>query len=184
MITALREECLDPFFQYLQKHISENGLNGTPPFLPLTSLQSTLSDGIRSKFTEGLRKSFGEDGWRRTWIAMDEAHNVQGHIDLRSNGQLNATHRVVLGMGVDSNSRRQNIGFALLAHIVAYCQADPRISWIDLDVLATNTKARRLYDKIGFTQVGKTEDMFRLDGSSYDHIHMTLNVGTKATEQA
>lgn len=175
-ITELNKERLDSFFQYLVRHVAENGLNGTTPFLPLTREQSKLSDELKSKFEDGLNKEFGENGWRRTWLAINQQNNIVGHADIRSNNQLNAGHRVVLGMGVDSNHRRQNIGLHLLENIISYCKANPKISWIDLEVISNNTKAKSLYDKIGFKQSGLTKDMFRIDTISYDYISMALNV--------
>lgn len=175
-ITELNKEKLDNFFQYLARHISENGLNGTDLFLPLTRQQSELSDELKSKFEDGLEKEVGENGWRKTWLAMNEENNIVGHADIRSNNQLNARHRVVLGMGVDKNYRRQKIGSNLLVKIIDYCKANPKISWLDLEVISSNTKAKNLYEKMGFRQVGRTEDMFRIANVSYDYICMTLNV--------
>lgn len=175
-ITELNKERLESFFQYLSKHVSENGLNGSSPFLPLTLQQSKLSDEIKSKFEDGLNKDFGESGWRKTWLAINEKNNIIGHADIRCNSQLNAGHRVVLGMGVDSNHRKQKVGLNLLLHIIDYCKTNPEISWLDLEVMANNKKAKSLYDKTGFKQVGMTKDMFRIDAVSYDYISMTLNV--------
>lgn len=175
-ITELNKEKLDSFFHYLVRHVSENGLNGADLFLPLTLQQSTLSDELKSRFKDGLHKEFGENGWRKTWIAVNQENAIVGHADLRSKNQLNAGHRVVLGMGVDRNYRRQRIGLHLLENIIGYCKAHPEISWIDLEVISTNTKAKSLYDKIGFKQVGLTKDMFRIDRVSYDYIAMVLNV--------
>lgn len=175
-ITELNKESLDNFLSYLATHISENGLNGTDLFLPLTLEQSKISNELKSKFEDGLNKEYGENGWRKTWLAINHENNIVGHADIRSNNHLNAGHRVLLGMGVDSNHRRQGTGLNLLTTIIDYCKANPKISWIDLEVIANNTKAKSLYCQIGFSQVGLTEDMFRIDNISYDYIGMTLNV--------
>lgn len=175
-IAELTKERLDGFFQYLDRHVSENGLNGTDLFLPLTLQQSVLSSELRSKFEAGLSKAFGESGWRRTWLAIDEENTIIGHADIRANPQLNAGHRVVLGMGVDREHRRQKVGLGLLLNLIDHCRKDPRIGWIDLDVVSINTKAKTLYDKLGFVQVGLVEDMFRIDHVSYSYVSMALNV--------
>lgn len=175
-ITELKKERLDSFFQYLGRHVSENGSDGTDPFLPLSRSQSKLSDRLRSKFEDGLNKDLGEQGWRRTWVALDHENTIIGHADIRSNDQLNAGHRVILGMGVDRDHRKQRVGLSLLVRIIDHCRTAPGISWIDLEVISTNTTARDLYDKMGFIQTGMTEDMFRIDGTSYDYVSMTLNV--------
>jgi ribosomal protein S18 acetylase RimI-like enzyme len=175
-ITQLTRDRLESFFQYLDKHVAENGANGNALFLPLTLEQSRLSDEMKSKFAVGLDKAYGESGWRRTWIAIDDEDCIMGHADIRVNGQLNAEHRVVLGMGVDSNYRRQKVGFNLMLQLIDYCKLNPEISWLDLDVMANNTKAINLYNRTGFKQVGLTKDMFRIDNTSYDYMSMTLKV--------
>jgi ribosomal protein S18 acetylase RimI-like enzyme len=176
MISELTKERLDDFFHYLDRHVAENGSHATGLFLPLDRSRSNLSDEMRSKFEHGLNKVHGENGWRRTWIAQDQQSRVVGHADIRANDKLYAGHRVVLGMGVDRDHRGRHIGLDLLMHTVAYCRTVPGIDWIDLEVLATNTKAINLYRRAGFQQVGMIEDMFRIDGVPYDHVSMALNV--------
>lgn len=175
-ITELSKERLDDFFRYLERHLSENGANGASLFLPLSRERSTLTSELRSTFEGGLEREFGEHGWRRTWLAMDHANKVIGHVDIRSHAQLNTGHRVLLGMGVDRDHRRQKIGSGLLLHVIDHCRRDPRISWIDLDVISTNAKAIALYDKAGFGHVGTTQDKFRIDSISYAYSSMALNV--------
>lgn len=175
-IQELNKENLYDFFDYLAFHISENGLDGASLFLPLSRIQSTLSEALKSKFEDGLTKNFGEQGWRKTWLAINQENKIVGHADIRSNNQLNAEHRVALGMGVDRYFRREKIGQGLLDHVINYCKANPEIGWLDLEVMANNEKAKRLYEKMGFRQVGLIEDMFRIDNTSYNYIHMTLAV--------
>jgi ribosomal protein S18 acetylase RimI-like enzyme len=177
-IDALSPERLDAFFQYLAAHIAGNGLDGAPLSYPLSREQSVLSGGLRSKFADGMHKAWGEPGWRRAWVAISGEHRIAGHIDIRSADQLNAEHRVVLGMGVDREFRGQKIGQRLLEQVISSCRADPRISWIDLQVMEQNIPATRLYEKMQFEQLGVTRDMFRIGGVSYGYSSMALNVET------
>lgn len=175
-IKELTKDRLEDFYRYLAFHISENGWEGTTPFLPLSREQSKLTEEMKSMFESGLEKNFGEQDWRKTWVALNRENNIIGHADIRLNDQPNAAHRVILGMGVDGHHRRQKTGFQLLMHVINVCKTDHAISWLDLEVIASNSKAKRLYDKMGFRQVGLTVDMFRIDTVSYDYIAMTLNV--------
>jgi len=175
-IIALNKERLEDFFQYLTNHISENGQNGTTLFQPLSKHQSKLSNELKSKFEDGMNKAYGEMGWRKTWIAINQENKIVGHIDIRSNNQLNSEHRVLLGMGVDRNFRSIKIGHQLLAFIIEYCRNNRKISWIDLQVLTNNIPAKRLYEKMNFEQLSTTKDMFRIANISYDYTSMTLNV--------
>ncbi|MEZ4827832.1 MAG: GNAT family N-acetyltransferase [Bacteroidia bacterium] len=99
-----------------------------------------------------------------------------GHIDIRPNNHPNAEHRVLLGMGVDSNFRGLKIGHQLLAFVIEYCKNNPKISWLDLEVMENNIPAKRLYEKMNFETLATTKDMFRIEGISYDYTSMTLRV--------
>ena len=175
LIQELDEERLDKFFQYLSIHVSENGINGTVPFLPLSVQQSILSDELMAKFKEGMKKNPGELGWRKIWVAVKDLQIV-GHIDIRTHNQLNSEHRVILGMGVDTNFRKSNIGTTLLEVIIEYCKRSNGICWIDLEVMSINSAAKKLYEKVGFKKLSETKDMFRIENISYDYTAMTLEV--------
>jgi ribosomal protein S18 acetylase RimI-like enzyme len=123
-----------------------------------------------------MNKAYGEIGWRKIWVALTKENNIVGHIDIRSTNKLNTEHRVLLGMGVDSNFRSLKIGHQLLEFIIDFCRNNRKISWIDLEVLTSNIPAKRLYEKMNFEQLSVTKDMFRIDNISYDYTSMTLNV--------
>lgn len=176
-IAPLPPERLEDFFSYLAAHVSENGQDGSLLFLPLSRPQSTLSPEMKSKFERGMHLAYGEAGWRKTWAAATPENRIVGHIDLRAHPQPNAEHRVLLGMGVDRNFRGMRIGRRLLEVVAEYARNHPGISWIDLEVLTHNLPARRLYEAMGFVEVGVTRDMFRIGGQSYDYTSMTLQVG-------
>lgn len=175
-VSELPEERLEEFFQYLSVHISENAQEGNIIFLPLSKAQSILTESLKEKFVEGLDKAFGEMGWRKVWVAINTDAQIIGHIDIRHHHQPLAEHRVLLGMGVDSRYRNLKIGQQLLETVIDYCHNHPKIVWLDLEMMANNHPARKLYEKMGFQLTGETTDMFRIDGISYDYTSMTLNV--------
>jgi len=176
-IKELKKDNLDEFFQYLTIHLSENGQNNTALFQPLSKQQSILSNEWKSKFVDGFNKKDKDLGWRKIWAATNEVNKIVGHIDIRSYEQLNAEHRVLLGMGVESSFRNLKIGQKLLEFIIAYCRNNPKIIWLDLQVLANNIPAISLYKKMDFQQLGIIQDMFRIDGFHYNYCYMTLQVG-------
>ena len=130
----------------------------------------------KEKFRTGINKKFGETGWRKLWIARNNNGKIVGHIDIRSRNELNTEHRVLLGMGTDSNYRYLKVGQRLLNYVIDYCQSHTKISWIDLDVLSNNIPAIRLYEKLDFQLLSSVHDMFRIHNKSYDYKSMTLNV--------
>lgn len=176
IITELAEGMSEEFFQYLEQHIAENGQEGNIVFLPLSKDQSTLSDALKEKFLEGMHKPYGENGWRKAWIATHANNQIIGHIDIRSHNQPNAEHRVLLGMGVHSQYRNHKIGQQLLQTVIDYCRNHPKIAWLDLEMMANNHPAKKLYEKMGFEIIGEVKDMFRIDQNTYDYTSMTLKV--------
>ena len=79
-------------------------------------------------------------------------------------------------MGVDINFRSLKIGYNLLEFIIEYCRQNPKIIWIDLEVMTKNIPAKNLYEKMGFEHLSTIKDMFRINSISYDYTFMTLNV--------
>ncbi|WP_196888479.1 GNAT family N-acetyltransferase [Aureivirga sp. CE67] len=175
-IKEIEPEDYDTFFNYLDNHLSENGSEANEIFQPLTTEQSILTEEWKYKFKTGFEKDFGEIGWRKLWIAENLDNQIVGHIDIRSRMELNTTHRVLLGMGVDSQFRKLKIGQQILEFVIDYCKLDSKICWLDLEVMSQNIPAIRLYEKYNFQQIGKTVDMFRLNNKSYNFTSMTLNV--------
>ncbi len=174
-IEQLTLESLPKFWPYLHRHLSENG-QGAVLFQPLSRAQSKVDQSLQEKFETGISTPFGEIGWRKVWLAVDGSGTIMGHIDIRARSEPNTSARVLLGMGVDSQFRKQGVGQSLLAFLINYCRQHPTINWIDLEVLANNEPAIRLYEKMNFQLVGIIEDMFRIDGQSYGYQVMTLRV--------
>lgn len=177
-IAPLKHENLPDFFDYLSIHLSENGQNETPLFHPISPEQSKLNEALKTKFEQGLNKDRSQLGWRKLWVATTQGHQIVGHIDIRAHQAPNTEHRVLLGMGVDSQFRKMKIGQQLIEFIIDYCKKQPAISWIDLEVLADNHPAIHLYKKNNFQVLCTTPDKFRIKHISYGYTSMTLNVET------
>ncbi len=174
-IEEFRNEDMNMFLDYLTIHLSENG-NNNFLFQPLSKEQSKIGRELEEKFNIGFNRNFGDAGWRKLWLARNQENEIVGHIDIRSRNELNAEHRVLLGMGVDNNYRNLKIGQRLIEFVIAYSKNQPKISWIDLEVLTTNIPAVKLYEKMKFQVLSNTVDMFRIEDISYDYTSMTLNV--------
>lgn len=175
-IGEIKREELDLFMEYLNEHLSENGKGEKTLFQPLDQEQVKITTTWKEKFEMGILKKFAEKGWRKLWIATNKEKQIIGHIDIRSYNELNTSHRVLLGMGVHSSFRKLKIGQKMLELVIDYCRKQLKISWLDLEVITTNTPAINLYKKMGFQHLSNTVDMFRINGISYDYTFMTLNV--------
>ncbi len=171
-IAPLQTEEISDFLTYLNDHLSDNGAIGAPLFQPLGRRESTVPASMKESFVSGLACPLDQLGWRRVWVATAGGGAIAGHIDLRSHREKHTLHRALLGMGVDRNHRRMGVGGILMGTALQWAQREAGLEFIDLQVLAQNHAAIRLYEKSGFTRVGEMVDMFRIDGNSYNYTHM------------
>jgi ribosomal protein S18 acetylase RimI-like enzyme len=175
-IRQLAEDELPALFSYLDDHLADNGRNGTPLFQPLSRAESRFTVDKAAGFAAGLRIAIGDPGWRRVWVARDDAGAIAGHIDLRARPERPALHRTLLGMGVHRDFRRQGLGLSLIDTARDWALAQPGLDWIDLEVMSVNQAARALYLHAGFVTTGETPDMFRIDGERHGYAFMTLKL--------
>jgi len=83
-------------------------------------------------------------------------------------------HRAeVWGVYVRPDCRRRGLGA-----VVVRAAVDEGLSWPGVDSIALSVSARsdadRLYRRLGFEAWGREPDCLRLDGVSYDEVHMIL----------
>jgi RimJ/RimL family protein N-acetyltransferase len=85
------------------------------------------------------------------------------------------THCGALGMGVHKDFRGQGIGYCLVKRTLARA-AERGLERIELEVLASNLPAIRLYEKVGFHVEGVKRMARKIDGQYDDLIEMALFV--------
>jgi ribosomal protein S18 acetylase RimI-like enzyme len=120
-----------------------------------------------------VRLPVGTPAWRRFWLAIGDEGTIVGHADLRARPEPHTGHRALLGMGVHRDHRGRGLGRRLLEVILAWAREQPTLVWVDLEVMAENTPARRLYERAGFRTLAAVEDMFRVDGEEVGQLWMT-----------
>lgn len=163
---------LDAFFVYVNDHLRDNGTNGGPLFMPMARADSTFGPERIAAFRRAVATPPGQPGWRKLWLAVAADGSFAAHADLRARPEPAAAHRALLGMGVHRDHRQQGLGRRMLDTLHAWALEQPALDWIDLDVLSTNVPAQRLYQSAGFIEVGRIDDMFRIDGEQVGHITM------------
>lgn len=171
---AVRDD-LPAFFDYLNDHLSDNGLGGTALFMPIPRSESRFPAEKEAGFRAGLETPVGQPGWRRAWLAIGPGGHIAGHIDLRARLEKAAAHRALLGMGVHRDFRKRGLGAALIGAATDWASLEA-VDWIDLEVLSVNRAARALYQRAGFVQVGELDDMFRIDGQALGYTFMSRKV--------
>ena len=175
-IHGVEAQDFDQFLVYLNDHLSENGEDGVTYFQPRSRKESRLPSERAAAFRAALDVTVGQVGWRRLWVARDSNGQIVGHIDLRAHAEPYAGHRCVLGMGVHRDHRKIGLGRILTEHAEGWIKSNAQFEWIDHEVLSSNTKAVRLYERIGFQKTGETVDMFRIDGQSFSSTTMAKHV--------
>lgn len=86
-------------------------------------------------------------------VAVDEAGTLIGSINVFP-GRRGLRHTVSLSMTVAKEWRDQGVGTALMREMMAWCDANPQIRRLELDVFTENTRAIHLYEKLGFVREG------------------------------
>lgn len=172
-MSTLKNTDLPGFFSYLDIHISENGRDGAPLFQPQSRSQKGFPKDREAGLVQGLSIPVGSPNWRRAWVYRQERGDMVGHIDLRARPEPYTSHRALLGMGVHQAFRGRGIGLHLIEHALQWAADSGVIDTIDLEVLAHNERAIRLYQKTGFDFLCRIDDMFRIDGRSEPYILMT-----------
>ena len=116
-----------------------------------------------------------EPGWRRTW-GWFLGSRLVGSVTLYGGALRCELHRCSLGMGIVPEHRGQGGGSELLRVVIGWCEAEPRLAWLELGVFSDNPAAARLYRRFGFEEYGRKDDAFRVDGASLQHVLMALSV--------
>lgn len=188
-IRLAQQTDLELFFQYLDIQLQGNGAGDGVVFQPVAREESRVNETIRHKFSTGMTKTIGEDGWRILMLAIlgketgnknNDEENVSaeivGHIDIRPYPNKYSNHRALLGMGVGSQYRRRGIGERLLKSMLEWMRKNTAIEYLDLWVMSDNIPAIALYQKSGFIVCGDIKDMYRFDGKSIPESMMSLRV--------
>ena len=103
-------------------------------------------------------------------VAVDDAQRVVGLYILHPNNVGRCGHIANASYAVMSDSRGRHVGEAL----VRDCMAEAKRHGFSIlqfnAVVATNTAARRLYERLGFLQLGTIKNGFRMDGGRFEDI--------------
>ncbi len=105
--------------------------------------------------------------------SADDRDRVVGWCDICPMTHPGTTHRGHLGMGVVETHRGQGIGTRLIEATIEAAIARG-ISRIELEAFSSNTRAIRLYEKLGFEHEGVKRRARCLDGHWDDFIVMAL----------
>jgi RimJ/RimL family protein N-acetyltransferase len=169
-IRLLRISELRAAGQHIERHAQESGRGSDIVFAPFHDLDREAYEESRH---ESWRRGVDVPGWERCFGAFD-ADRMVAHVDLTGGNLYSSLHRARLGIGVERAYRGQGTGSALLSAVLAWARKERALAWIDLSVFAHNERALRLYERFGFTQLGRIKDAYRMGDLSIDDVLMTL----------
>lgn len=105
------------------------------------------------------------------FVAVDSNETVVGWCDIVRVGLAGFTHTGRLGMGLVPAAREQGHG-STLAQVAIAAAVAQGMERIELEVFASNTRAIRLYERLGFVTEGVKRDARKLDGVYDDNVLM------------
>ncbi|MBT3319342.1 MAG: GNAT family N-acetyltransferase [Clostridia bacterium] len=88
-------------------------------------------------------------------------------------------HNAEVAISVRKSYWRLGIGEAVMRELISYAKHHKNISIVSLGVRAVNHGAKKLYEKMGFEQVGVHKDFFNVDGKFFDEILMDMHIGSQ-----
>ena len=93
---------------------------------------------------------------------------LAGNAMLTMNSRIKTRHRASVAIGLKKEYWGLGIGTALFQEIIAIAK-DRGLDHLELDYIEGNDRARRLYDKVGFVEVARVPDVYRLKDGSFRH---------------
>lgn len=115
-----------------------------------------------------------------TGLYVVAEHNgiLVGHAILDPLKLAVTAHVVVLTIAIHEGYQGRGFGKKLMAHLVAWARANPKIDKFELQVRSSNERAISLYKSLGFVEEGRKTRRLKYGPESYlDDIYMALWVG-------
>ncbi len=178
LIEPLSAENVDEARAHFDRHRAESG-RGDPHFMPF---EPDDPEGPRGLDAEALVRPLTERGWQRWFIARDTSSTVVGHVNLEGDGLAVGLHRCELGIGIERPHRGHGLGRRLVSTAIEYAREVESLAWIDLRAFAHNEAALALYRSLGFVEMGRLEDRFRIGATSVDDVIMALDVAGRGAD--
>lgn len=156
-LRALTTDDIDAF-EWLAQAVIEDG-RGVPQ-VPGESFASP----------ERLARSWG-DASGDVYVGAVLDGTLVGEGSLRRDRLVRVAHVAELGVSVHPNAQGVGLGRAITEALINWARGQSLhpLRRIELRVLASNDRATRLYESLGFVQEGRRRDYMRsIDGATYE----------------
>ena len=116
------------------------------------------------------------------YIVAEQDGDIVGHAMLDPMGLKAIEHIVRLTIAVHPGHEEKGIGEQLLTHLIDWAKSNPAVKKIELNVRSCNTRAIRLYQKLGFNVEGRIRNRVRISDNEFvDDLEMGLFVKNTET---
>ena len=98
---------------------------------------------------------------------------VAGNCNIMFNNKIKTKHRASVAIALCKEYWNQGIGTKMFEEMIRIAQTRPEVMQLELEFVEGNTRARALYEKMGFQITGVRPDAIRLkDGTLLDEYMM------------
>jgi RimJ/RimL family protein N-acetyltransferase len=116
-----------------------------------------------------FRLDWGPSG---VWLVAEVDGRVAGQLDVRRSPRAGERHRVEFGITVAADYRGRGVGRALMEALEVWAR-EHGVTKIMLHVFATNERAQKLYESMGYEVEGRLRRHVRFsDGEEIDNLVM------------
>jgi len=166
-------------FDHLQRLIAQSGESGSPLYNVFdASMKHSLPEDA-ARHAAALTAGVGLDpltpGWQRSWTSLSEGR-VVAHAFLIGGGLPSEMHRAEITVGVEAGWRRRGLGRHLVESALQWALRVPTLAWVDLQMIAANEPALKLYKRFGFRETARVADRYRVDGFEVEALTMGLHL--------
>jgi RimJ/RimL family protein N-acetyltransferase len=132
--------------------------------LDTRAFRSSVEDEAAHPAADRLAEDF--------WIGAFEGDTLVGVGGLARDSRSRLRHKMVLrGMYISASARGQGAADGIIDRLLDHARAEGAVQVV-LTVVADNTRARRVYERHGFTVYGVEPRAVRLDGEYLDEALM------------
>ncbi len=174
VIKEARVEDVILYVEHSERLFNSNGKDGFI-FSPREAGNYHVSEKDVESIVGRWHKKTDEVEYEKAWLLWKK-DKVVGHTVLRSGNLSSAFHRLDLELGIEDGFRKKGMGKELIKLAIQWTVDFTSVEWIDLMVLGDNAPAFNLYKSLGFVEVGRIEDSFRLCNRSVDNVYMVLEI--------
>ncbi|HKL41303.1 MAG TPA: GNAT family N-acetyltransferase [Clostridia bacterium] len=110
----------------------------------------------------------------KLFLVVLKDEKIIGNLSFMGGNRPRTRHMGDLGMTVLKSYWGEGIGGALLEYLIEWCENNPIVRKINLQVKVDNENAIKLYEKFNFKREGHIERFFLIHGKFFDAYSMGL----------